>query len=75
MTKQYRKKKALEHLKDAQENMLDADAEYTSDRDKEANYHILMSIGESLLAIAFILGMKEDLYVDGDRFMESREQL
>ena len=66
MMKAEKKKRAIEHLMNAEENMLDADAEYADDRDPEANYHLLRGIGESLLAIAYILGMKEDLAAYGD---------
>ena len=52
--------------------MMDADAEYISGNDIEANHHLLTSIGESLLAIAYILGMKEDLTVYGD-FIRARK--
>ena len=72
MMKDEKKKSAIEHLMNAEENMRDADAEYTSGYDIEANHHLLTSIGESLLAIAYILGMKEDLTVYGD-FLRARK--
>ena len=72
MTKNERKKKAIDHLRNAEENLRDSDAEYTSNNDIEANYHMTRCIGESLMAIAYLLAMREDMYVYGDRLLERR---
>ena len=74
MLKSDMKRMALECLKVADESSTCAVDCWVEQDTEEANYQLNKSIANSLLSIAYLIGMKEDLALFGE-FLKERRKL